>query len=75
MTGVRQDLTNLDLTQAICAELVEAGLKDCEWAINEAHGVAGMAYFQLNDGPDANAYEHRFGMRTIDGVWKPVADA
>ncbi|MGE0460888.1 MAG: hypothetical protein AB7Q16_05925 [Vicinamibacterales bacterium] len=44
-----------------------------EWAFWERRGAVGAALFQLNDGP-LDTMEHRFGIRRVDGGWKPVAD-
>lgn len=45
-----------------------------EIEINRRNGAIGFVWFQLNDGRDANQYEQRFGIRTLDGQWKRVAD-
>jgi hypothetical protein len=45
-----------------------------EFYLNADAGAESLTWFQLNDGPDASSYEHRFGIRRQDGTWKPVAD-
>jgi hypothetical protein len=37
--------------------------------------VTVAAVFQLNDGPDPNQMEHRYGIRRMNGELKPVAIA
>ncbi len=55
------------------AQVAEFALWECRF--NAAEGADGVSYFQLNDGPNPNAYEHRFGIRHENGVLKPVAEA
>lgn len=45
-----------------------------ELRLNAEHGAEAFVWFQLNDGDNANAFEHRFGIRALNGSWKPVAD-
>jgi hypothetical protein len=59
----------IQFTDAEVADFAEREVR-----INAAQGALGFVWFQLNDGPDPNEYEHRFGIRTIEGAWKPVAD-
>lgn len=51
-----------------------ADFAEREIRINAANGALGFVWFQLNDGSDPKAYEHRFGLRHADGSWKPVAE-
>lgn len=46
-----------------------------ERTIQRDSGVDVMTWFQLNDGSDPTNPEHRFGIRRLDGTWKPVASA
>ena len=41
----------------------------------DQRGVEFAAVYQLNDGPDPNNFEDRFGIRRVDGTLKPVATA
>lgn len=50
-----------------------ADFAEREVHLNAAYGSLGLVWFQLNDGPTDN-YEDRFGIRRLDGTWKPVAD-
>lgn len=43
-------------------------------AFYEARGVELAVVYQLNDGPTASYLDH-YGMRYLDGRWKPVAEA
>ncbi len=43
-----------------------------EWQFWEAQGAVAAFWFQLNDGP-TDHFEHKFGIRRVDGSWKPVA--
>lgn len=52
-------------------EVARYAVEECRIAAD--NGVESLTWFQLNDGPDATQYEHRFGIRRQDGVWKPVA--
>lgn len=49
------------------AEMVE-----WEWVFWAEQGARGAALYQLNDGP-TNATLDRYGIRRLDGSWKPVA--
>ncbi len=51
-----------------------ADFAEREVRINARQGALGLVWFQLNDGTDPSKYEHRFGIRTADGTWKPIAD-
>jgi len=48
-----------------------------EWAFWEAHGATGAVLYQVNDGPSAGSARpaalDTFGIRRLDGSWKPVA--
>ena len=44
---------------------------DIQFYIERTVTVA--AVFQLNDGPDPNSMEHRYGIRHVNGELKPVA--
>lgn len=48
-----------------------------EWAFWEAHGATGAVLYQVNDGPSADSARpaalDTFGIRRLDGSWKPVA--
>ena len=43
-----------------------------EWAFWSEAGAAGACLYQLNDGPTSAAID-RYGIRTVDGAWKPVS--
>ena len=43
-----------------------------EWRFWREAGASFACLFQLNDGPEDNK-EHRFGIRRLDGTWKPAA--
>jgi len=43
-------------------------------AFYDARGVDLAVVYQLNDGP-GSTWMDRYGMRRVDGTWKPVADA
>ena len=58
----------VQFTDAQVADFVER-----EAAFNAKHGAVAFTVFQLNDGPEQQAYEHRFGIRYLDGSYKPVA--
>jgi hypothetical protein len=45
-----------------------------EWRFWEGHGAVGAVLFQINDGVEDTG-EARFGIRRVNGTWKPVADA
>lgn len=51
---------------------VEIFLRD-ELQREKEFGAEVMAIFQIHDGPDPNQYEHRFGIRRVDGALKPSA--
>lgn len=51
-----------------------ADFAEREIRINREEGAVGFVWFQLNDGANPSAYEHRFGLRRADGSWKPVAE-
>lgn len=55
------------------ADVARFALAECK--IAAAHGVESLTWFQANDGQDPKQYEHTFGIRRLDGTWKPVADA
>ena len=42
------------------------------WGFWESYAVAACTY-QLNDGPNPNAADDRYGIRRLDGRWKPSA--
>lgn len=44
-----------------------------EWDFWRRHGARFAVLYQINDGPNPKDKEHRFGIRTLDGRWKPVA--
>lgn len=50
-----------------------------EWAFWEGAGATGAVLYQINDGPSAGSAKpaalDTFGIRRLDGSWKPVADA
>jgi hypothetical protein len=49
-----------------------AGFFEREVQIASDNTVQGVTLFQLNDGPDPDYYEHRFGIRAQDGREKPI---
>jgi hypothetical protein len=49
-----------------------AEFTDYEVRLHQRHGAEVYTVFQINDGPDADAYEHRFGIRRMNGELKPV---
>lgn len=55
------------------AEVASYMLEECRYA-KEA-GVESLTAFQINDGPDSTNYEHRFGLRRVDGTWRPTLTA
>jgi hypothetical protein len=46
-----------------------------ELTVAKANGLAFSTVFQLNDGPDPRNHEHNFGIRGLNGTWKPQAEA
>lgn len=48
-------------------------LEECR--IASENGVESLTVFQITDGPDPNNYEHRFGLRRMDGTWRPTLTA
>lgn len=50
-----------------------AEFTDQEMSLHDTHGAEVFTLFQMNDGPDPNAYEHRFGIRHSSGDLKPIA--
>jgi hypothetical protein len=46
-----------------------------ELTIAKANGLLFSTIFQLNDGPDPLNHEHNFGLRGLNGAWKPQAAA
>lgn len=53
---------------------VVAGSVLWDLAFFQAHDVSLACVYQLNDGPTEH-YIDRYGIRRLDGTWKPVADA
>lgn len=53
---------------------VVAGSVLWDLAFYQAHDVSLACVYQLNDGPTEH-YIDRYGIRRLDGTWKPVADA
>jgi hypothetical protein len=49
-----------------------ADLLNWECAFWNRHGAAFCCIFQIDDGP-TDTPEHRFGIRRVDGTWKPAA--
>ena len=56
------------LTEAQQAERISQ-----EWEFWTAQGALAAFVFQLNDGPTSHR-EHHYGIRRVDGSWKPSAD-
>ncbi len=46
-----------------------------EIELNAAAGSRSCTIYQINDGPDRNSGLDNFGIRRLDGEWKPVARA
>ncbi len=44
-----------------------------EIRINATQGAVGLVWYQERDGEDRSDKENCFGIRTVDGTWKPVA--
>lgn len=59
-----RSLSDSDATAAIRAE----------FAFWQEHGAAFATLYQLNDGPGTGPLD-RYGIRAVDGAWKPQADA
>jgi len=45
-----------------------------EWAYWLSHGAQFACFYQITDGP-TDTREDRFGLRRVDGSWKPVAES
>ncbi len=45
-----------------------------ETAFWNQYGVRALAWYSINDGPDKMNDLHHYGIRRLDGTWKPVSD-
>ncbi len=52
-----------------------AGFLQGELTVAKNNGLLFSTIFQQGDGPDPRNHEHRFGIRRLDGTWKPQAAA
>jgi hypothetical protein len=46
-----------------------------EWEFWRIQNAAFAVLYQIVDGPDPDNAEDRFGIRRLDGTWKPVAES